>query len=776
MCTYYSFEESPGISQKNSSLRNYDFLDDDNLLNELIDFSSANLSQITFFIPQMHCSSCIWLLENLYKFDSGIKRSQTDFLKKRLTINFNPNETTVRKIVELLDSLGYEPSLNLAAKGSNPNEKELTGKTHTKKLYYKIGVAGFCFGNIMLLSFPEYLSISPAELYHEAARLASASTGRVNSENLNFVFNYLMLFLSLPVFFYSSSEYYISAFKGLKKKIVNIDVPIVLGIFVLFMRSFVDIIFYNQAGYLDSMSGLVFFLLIGKLFQEKTYDTLNFERNYKSFFPLSVTVRRNNLETTVPVEKIEPGERMILRNNELIPADSVLIKGSANIDYSFVTGESIPAAVKNGEIIYAGGRQIGSAIEVESIKNISQSYLTGLWNNKAFLKRKESLSTNLANKISKHFTFIVLFIAFASAIYWFFNNPYNIWNSVTAVLIVACPCALALSTPFTLGNILRIFGRNKFYLKNTAVVEDLASVDSIIFDKTGTLTEQQDSNVEFIGTLMDSEKILVKSAVRNSTHPLSRKIFYSIDSKYYEPDKYSEFAGEGIEAEIFGSRIKIGSASFVGAENINSSTNSTSKVFVAIDNIIKGFYKFSSSYRGGLRHQIERLKKKYSIHILSGDNDNEKENLERLFGIDSNMFFNQSPFQKLEYVESLQKSGRKVLMVGDGLNDAGALKQSNVGIAVTEDINSFSPSSDAILNAGSLNKLNDFLNFSKTGKKIITASFVISFLYNLFGLGFAVQGLLNPLFAAILMPLSSITVVVFTTFATNFTAKRKGLI
>jgi len=363
MCTYYSISDAPGINKKDENKRNYDFLDDPDIKTKFVDISDDRISKAIFSIPQMHCSSCIWILENLNRLDNDILSSQVNFLQKSLSVTYN-NKTSLKKIVTLLDSIGYEPLLNLEEKRDSKNSSEL------RKLYYKIGIAGFCFGNIMMLSFPEYLSISPQD-----------------SAGLDTLFNYLNILLSIPVFFYSGSEYLISAYKSLKNKIVNIDVPIALGIIVLFLRSLVEIIFFSNAGYLDSMTGLVFFLLLGKLFQTKTYDALNFERNYKSYFPLGITIRKNNSETTIPVEKIEVGDRLIIRNGELIPVDSVLIKGNGTIDYSFVTGEALPVKKEQGEIIYAGGKQTGGAIEIESIKEISQSYLTRLWNNKA--KRDE---------------------------------------------------------------------------------------------------------------------------------------------------------------------------------------------------------------------------------------------------------------------------------------------------------------------------------------------------------------------------------------------------
>jgi len=752
LCDYYSIEQSPGVTRKNNINRNYDFLDDPELKQKLIDFSDGRISKTTLTITQMHCSSCIWILENLYKLDPGITSSEVNFLQKKIFISFSEERTSIKKIVQLLDSIGYEPLLNLDEK------REEKIRSENRSLYYKIGIAGFCFGNIMLLSFPEYLSIGTEEL-----------------PEMKRIFAYLNIILSLPVFFYSSTDYFSSAWKGLKKNIVNIDVPIALGIIVLFLRSLIDILFFEGAGYLDSLSGLVFFLLIGKVFQNKTYDTLNFERNYKSYFPISVSVRKDNQETSIPVEKLEVGNRIIIRNNELIPADSILIRGNANIDYSFVTGESIPIQKLNGEMIYAGGRQVGGVIELETMKEISQSYLTQLWNNKAFSKEDESQIVSLANSISKHFTFIVLAIAIAGAIYWLSVDVALAFNAFTAVLIVACPCALALSTPFTLGNALRIFGRNKFYLKNTHVIEKLAGINHVVFDKTGTITESGDSKVEFNGDLDNQEKILIRSVVRNSSHPLSRTIYnYLSDAPVIQTDDFNELTGKGIISQINGRIVKVGSEAFITDKSTNA--EESTKVFVSIDKMHKGYFIISNKYRDGLKEIISSLEKRYELSLLSGDNESEKVNLSNFFADEKELHFRQSPQDKLNYIIELQRSGKKVLMVGDGLNDAGALKQSEVGISISDNVNNFSPACDGILDSSSFTCLADFILFSLKSKKVIIASFILSFIYNIVGLSFAVTGSLSPIIAAILMPVSSISVVVFTTFSINFIARKKRFI
>ena len=751
MCNYYNLETAPGISQNNSIKRNFDFLDNQSIKDKIILFKNSNFSSASFFIPQMHCSSCIWILENLNKLNKGIIHSEVDYLKKTCSVRFKEEQITLKQVVELLDRLGYTPIFNL-------DKTDVKNSSDYKSLYYKLGVAGFGFGNIMLLSFPEYLSL-----------------GDFQTDNLKIIFAYINFVLSLPVFFYSSSEYYVSAIKGLKEKIINIDVPIALGVLVLFIRSVYDLFFGYGPGYFDSLSGLVFLLLIGKLFQNKTYDTLNFERNYKSYFPLASTKIENNLESTIPLEYIKLKDWLMIRNGELIPADSVLMRGKANIDYSFVTGEAIPVKCEIGDVIYAGGRQVGSSIVVEVVREVSQSYLTQLWNHKAFSEKFNSELNNITNAISKYFTVAILLLAAIAAV-MHMNSYILALNAFTAVLIVACPCALALAAPFTLGNSLRILSRQKFYLKNTDVVEKLSKITAIVFDKTGTLTKNSQFKAVFNGNpLTEKEKQIIKAAVKSSYHPFSQAIYNSIDKTLaLEVEDFEEKTGYGITAKIEGDFVKIGSLVHLEAENFDNTQSSV--VYISINGKMLGNYSFINYYRSGIENLISELNKVYKLFVVSGDNENEKNNLENIFTDKTELRFKQSPYDKLHFVENLQKEGEVVLMIGDGLNDAGALKQSDIGISVSEDINNFYPACDGILSADKFIKLAEFLRFSKYSNKVIIISFIISFIYNAIGLSFAYTGTLSPLIAAVLMPVSSISVVLFTTVAINYYARKKGFL
>ena len=747
MSCYYDFEKSPGATPLDIKGK-YDFLDNENIISKLLDFQETETAIVSLNIPHIHCSSCIWILENLQRLEKGINSSQVNFPEKTVRITYNPQEVSLSKMVYLLSSIGYEPYISL--------ENYETGhKNVDRSLTYKLGVAFFCFGNIMLLSFPEYFEIT--EYWLDTYRP---------------FFRWLIFALSLPSFLYSASSYYVSAYKSIKSKMLNIDIPIALGIIVMFIRSTIDIIFDYGSGFFDSLTGLIFFMLLGKMFQIKTYSFLSFERDFKSYFPIAITrINPNSTEESVPVYDIVKGDRLLIRNQELIPVDGILISESASIDYSFVTGEAVPITKNSGDKIFAGGKQIGKVIEMDVLQSTSQSYLTQLWSNDVFQKNVEQKHKNITDTISHYFTPILLLIAFVSFGYWIFLDTITAFNVFTSILIVACPCALALTAPFTMGNVLRIFGKQKFYLKNALVIEQLAKVDTIVFDKTGTITTNKKSSISYHGrTISEEDSIGVKNLLRASNHPLSRMLYdFLPDKRRVSIPDFEEINGKGIQGTVEGKYIKIGSALFV--EKREDSALLQTAVHITIDGEYYGKYIFNNQYREGLDSLFKDLKGHYQIKVLSGDNDGERKVLETILPEGTALLFNQNPEQKLEFIKKLQQEGKNVMMVGDGLNDAGALAQSNIGISISENVNVFSPACDAILEANEFYKINYFLKLSKKAMTTIKMSFVLSLLYNVVGLSFAITGNLKPLVAAIIMPLSTITIVSFVTIMSNYYAR-----
>lgn len=741
---FYELNKRSGIRPSDDNTSQFDYLDTPEIFSTVTDFSEGNTSLVTFKIPVIHCSSCIWLLESLHTLNKNINYSQVNFTRKNVQISFNHTELRLSELAKFLTNLGYKPVVTLE---TADRKEEFLDKT----LLIKLAIAGFAFGNGMFFSLPEYTS-------------QWSGTTDFWMETYKDLFRFIMFLLATPVVFYSASDYFKSAWYGLKNKIVNIDVPIVLGIIMLYGRSIYEVLTDYGAGYFDTLCGLLFFMLLGKVFQKRTYSALAYDRDYKSFYPIAVTkVDFSGKQENILLSDLKVGDRIMVRNQEIIPVDGILINGEGNIDNSFITGESASIPKKAGDKIFAGGKQLGSALELEVIKTVNQSYLTQLWNKEAFKKYETGLDT-LTNEISKYFTFIILGITLIAGIYWGQIDFEKMFQVVAAILIIACPCALALSAPFTFGHVMRILGRNKFYVKDTLTIEKISKINTLVFDKTGTITHHKKSNIHFEGSeIQEFDLKNIKSLVKNSNHPLSKSIyeFLDIQDEYFTVENFREIPGKGYEAEVRGNLYKIGSAKLIGQESKNLET----AVYISKNEVFLGKYIFKNEYRDNLSTLFTDLDH-YQIHILSGDNSSEENQLKRMIPNVSGMAFNQSPEDKLNYIKNLQDQHQKVAMLGDGLNDAGALKQSNVGIAIADDTNSFTPSSDVIMAGEKLIDFKKYLLFCKEAMTIVKLTFGISFMYNIIGLGFAVTGHMSPLFAAILMPISSISVVAFTSITT----------
>ncbi len=752
----------------------FEYLDDPAIRGRLVDYSDPHLTRVTFHVPSIHCIACVWLLENLFRLQPGIGQSMVNFPRKEVAIRFNTADVKLSEVVRLLARLGYEPDLKLS-------DLEPSKPAISRRLWMQLGFAGFAFGNTMLFSISDYLGLDD-----------------FSGPSFRSQVGWLSLVLAIPVVTYSALDYWRAAWVSLQQRLLNIDVPIAAGIAALFAQSCYSVIAGRGDAYFDSLSGLLFFLLLGRLFQQKTYDRLAFDRDYKSFFPLSITrvvdsrrdgdlSEKTGAEERVSLAQLRVGDRLVIRNGELIPADAVLLDGPALIDYSFVTGESEPVEKRSGDYIYAGGRQTGGALEVETVKSVSQSYLTSLWNQDAFRKdRIESLNV-LTNTYSQRFTRIVVALAVGAALFWAVVDPAVSLKAFTSILIVACPCALALAAPFASGTGQRVLGKRNAFLKNPSILETLAKVDAIVFDKTGTLTGAGAGSVDWLGTPLSlEEQSWLYSMTRHSTHPLAVRVGDSLMGEHFPEQvrSFLETAGGGMEGIVAGRKIRMGSLAWLGSLGVlDKSLNAVaecvsslkqgienqdcerqvagSAVHVAIDGSYRGHFTLSSAVRRHTDRLLSKLSHEYELALLSGDNDQERCRFVSLFGSSAQLHFKQSPLDKLEFIRRLQKAGKTVMMVGDGLNDAGALKQSDVGVAVVENIGTFSPASDVIIESAAVARISEMLKYSKQCVQVVRAAFVISSIYNVIGIAIAGSARLSPVVCAVLMPLSSVTVVAF---------------
>ncbi|MBK9272562.1 MAG: heavy metal translocating P-type ATPase metal-binding domain-containing protein [Saprospiraceae bacterium] len=734
LCEYYSLDSHPGFKTDSFIESRFKFLDRVDVAARLIHYSDNDNSHVRFLIPRMHCVSCLFLLENLHRFNSNILNSQVDFDKRKVSIIFNHNSISLREIVELLSKIGYEPYL------SQDDLKTKDNKLFNRGLTLRLGVAGFCFANIMLLSFPEYLGLDISL-----------------DSDIAFTFRWLIFGLSLPVLLYSAQEFFYNSWIGLKNRYVNIDAPVSVAVLVTFVRSVIDIFSNHGPGFLDSMSGIVFFMLVGRYLQNKTKDSLDFDRDFNSNFPVSVNKLVNNAEYPVLLSEIKKDDVLQLRNFETIPVDGILVSESVDLDYSFITGESLPRNLKKGELVYQGGRVIHNSVQILALREFNKNSFVELWNTS--FDEEKKMVRSVIHRLSQYFSLIVFSIAITTAIYWSATKPENIFNSVTSILIIACPCLLLLASSYTNGFLISLFSKYGFYFKNYTGIERLSECDQIVFDKTGTITSNSEMEVLYEGEpLSDYEKDLLVSVSSRSNHPFSKSIHQYLGSKkYLELDYFQEYTGLGLLAKCKEDVIKLGSRKFV--ENQTETNVLThSEVYIKFNQSIKGKFIIQQKLRDGITDCILKLKVK-GIHILSGDKEQSVKQLVSSIPRSVHYKSNCTPKDKLDFIKKLQSGGSKVVMLGDGLNDAGALKQADVGVSVLNGNFNFTPASDAILEGGQLNRFDKMLTLSKFGQKVIKAIFFYSFVYNIIGIFFAVTARLTPLISAVLMPISSLSII-----------------
>lgn len=739
---FYDLPENSVASLREKPGSDYSYCDSPWFRQMFVKESASGSWSLSLKLPDIHCAACVWLLEKLPEMLPGLTGSRINYLRKQLTVSATA-QVTPGQVIQLVADLGYAPDFS--------RESAATQKlsAYDRSLLRRMAVAAFAFGNAMLFSLPEYFSSQVESTFAKT-------------------FIVLNALLATFVLFYSAGEFFKSAWRAIKKKQIVIDLPISIGIAAMFARSAVDITQGTSAGYFDTFAGLIFFLLIGRFVQSRSYAWLNFERDNLLFLPLAVRVQTGTGEVFTPVKDLKPGDTLRLLAGEIAPARCRVLSENAAADYAFITGESVPVSLKAGDMFEAGGKVVGQSVKLTITEAVDQAKLNRIWED-APRENDDVLSKpagGFAERISPWFTFTVVTIATGALLYWLPRDASIAFNAFSAVLVITCPCALAMAKPFSYFTAQSALARQGLFLKSAQTIEKFFNIQNIVFDKTGTLTQPGAFDVRFdvvAADFSDSDKSALAALAAESTHPLSRAVAKWLGASIHEvPTAFTEQPGLGVAAGIGRDRYLLGSAAWLAAEGVIiadlPAAEFSSVVWCARNNTCLGRFQVRNQLRGDLETTVAKLQSRYQLSLLSGDSAVERDRFAAIFGEGAPLKFHARPDDKARSIAELKNDG-PVMMIGDGLNDAAALAAADLGVALTEDNSHFSPASDAVLAAAALPRLPGLMAQAKQVRKTTVAAYALSFAYNAVGISVAVAGKLTPLFCAVLMPISSLSVI-----------------
>lgn len=751
---YYSIKGSQTLDRVQLPKSFPDNLDTPQIYERYVTQKDPKIWEIYIKVTNIHCSACIWLNEKALLDIDGVHTAVINFATGTAKVSFDKNKTSITDIFQCILSIGYKPIL------FKPGEKLKKGQNNLKSLLLKIGVAAFCFGNIMLFSVALYSGyFSGIELGYKR------------------LLHYVSWALATPAYLYSGSPFLIGAFSSLKRKTLTMDVLLFLGISLAYFYSVYVTLSDNGEVYFDSVCMIYFFILIGKYFEEKSrvYSHEKIDELLCKLPEMSICIT-NTMETSIPSESIISGMTLKTIAGERVPIDAKLLSDSIHIDESFLTGESRPIKRKKGDTIQAGSICLDSTCYLEAITSYSDSSLSRMKNRiEEAILAKPKIQI-LTERIASHFIRTVFGVAILTFLGWMFYS-HDLEKALVytiSVLIVACPCALGISVPTALVTNHIVNSKFGAILKSPNAIDPLSNLDTILFDKTGTLTEGKFRVLE--STLPDSSLLsYIYKIESESNHPIAKSVLRYIESNPshsisilsdLEIKNLKVLSGEGIRATLLdlGSEkeILLGTASLLQSQGVSvpEVNKEGSIIYVSLNLIYQGYLLLSDTPRKESFELISHLKKIIpDIRLISGDREEIVQSTANTLGITKYMA-NCKPEKKADLVASLHREGKIVAMVGDGINDSLSLAGADVGISHSDAEDLSIDKSDLILLSGNLLSLHKSILSAKITSKVIKQNIFISLFYNSIMLPLAISGWMIPVLCAGFMTLSSLTVLI----------------
>jgi Cu2+-exporting ATPase len=728
---FYDFRKSLGILKTNKikeSMNDYDF-------SSYIKRLDSGEKQLEFTVSGISCSSCIWLIENALSKQENITGARVTLSSKKLVIRWNGDESLGNEYAKLVIQMGYD----LAPYDSQEISKR--DESIIRSLLIKIALAGFSLGGIMTIS---------DGLYIYDRELIGAAT--------HDMLHLIVMLLAMPVIIYSGSHFYSSAINSLRHRRANMDVPIAFSLVVIAVLGIYQTFTGAEHVYFDSAVMLIFTLLIGRYFEFKARAKARLStKSITDILSGYANLITESGIKIIPAKDLKEGMLIQVNMGEKIPADGIITKGSGEFDTSLITGETLPKQINSAEEVMAGMLNLGNTVEVKISRPSANSTLSQILGLLEKTEKNNSKLNTLAEKATRAYVPVVYGAALITFALWYVILGSSLETAIInscAVLIITCPCALGLAVPVvnvvSFGKMLR----KGLILKNGETLERLNEIDTAIFDKTGTLTT---GHLEVLNKsdFSEQELRLAASMASKSSHPAAKAIAKIYGGKLIDGLESRELAGLGLEAEYEGKKIRLGKPNWVGGKTDELSKSS---VAFSIGDEIKNF-TLEDELRKDAKEVISKINKAgIRTIILSGDVEAQVKKVAEELGIVSYKS-KLLPQEKYDYVSNLKNSGHKILMVGDGLNDAPSIKLADVSISPGSAVSLTQNSADIIFSGERLMPVIDSIKIAKKSVKLIKQNIYLSFLYNFISIPFAMAGFITPIIASVAMSASSIIVV-----------------
>ena len=714
------------------------------------------LMETVLALQGLHCGACAWLIENAASRTPGWIDARVQMNNHTIRIVYDPSQTTLGTIARTLVQLGYQP---VALTKSDQDAAQL----ENRNLLVQIAIAGFCAANAMWIAIALY----------------AAEASGVISAHYHFL-RWSSAFLGVFAVAGPGRSFFRGAMASIKTRTPHMDLPVALGLLVGTIVGMFNVIFGGGAVYFDSLAVLVFLLLIGRWIQFRQ------QHRAAKAVDLMLRITPNHAKrlfddgTTdfVEVSTLTPGDVVRVAAGDSVPVDGVIQSGSTTIDQSLLTGESAPVATKVGDEVFAGTLNQLSPIDVRVTATSDESRIGKVMQLVETAAISKTPIVQLADKIGGVFVVTVTLLAIGTFMFWMSDGWQLAAEHATALLIVACPCALALATPLAIAVALGRSAKRQILIRDGSLLQRLSRPGMIWFDKTGTLTVGQPQVALAFGKDVDRALRLAAAIEKDCTHPLADGIVAEAKRRNLRiPPTSGDTTAHlgGIRGKVSGKDVCVGNFSFMNDnhasldEAFNASireveNDGMAPILVSIDGRVVAVLAMADQLRDDASQLIAQLEMDgWQIGILSGDNVNVVNRIARELGLSVDKAHGQlSPEEKLSTIRNSQKEGIPMVMVGDGANDAAALAAADVGIAIRGGAEVSLQAAPIYVASGRLSSIFDLMAGAKSTTQLIYTTFAVSLCYNLIAVVLAATGNISPLIAALLMPISSVSVLAIT--------------